>query len=192
MAKVRLPSVARVLRVQGFYPARMPEQYYLDRGHVAHESFELHDKGTLVDESVDERIQPFLDAHKKAKADLNVKPLDPPINETYIEAWQLGFSGRLDTGLWIVGKRYAVDFKTGDGSGDAATVIQIAAYRTLLAYHLKLPIESVHGAALYYRTDGTYTFHPYSVDEISEGWHEFAAALRTYRWRMAQNRLEVA
>ena len=189
MAKPRLPSVTRILRAQGFYPGRMPPDYYLQRGQAAHSSFELHDRGTLDHETVDERIQPFLAAHILARQELSLKPLDPPVNELFVEAWTLGFSGKLDTALWIRGKRTAVDFKTGDGGDDPTTRVQIAAYRTLLAFHLKLPITSVHGAALYYRTDGTYTFCPYTQDEMDAAWHEFAAALKTYRWRQANGRL---
>lgn len=189
MATVRLPAVTRILGAQGFYPQRMPEQFYLDRGSAAHKACELFDAGTLDRATVDEQISPFLVAHEKARIELNLKPLTPAVSELYIEGWPLGYAGKIDTAEWIMGWRTVVDWKCGNGSPDPTTLVQIASYRLLLAFHLQLPADRIRGASLHYHTDGTYRYNPYTQAQLDDGWHQFAAALMNYKWRRDHARL---
>lgn len=187
--KIRPPSVTRVLRAQGFYSRRgLPDQFYLDRGRASHLAFELDDKGVLDESTLDERLLPFLAAHRKARVELELRDLRPPILEEYIISWPLGFAGKVDAVKWVCGWRTTLDWKNG-GTEEAATYVQVSAYRLLVAHHLGLPAENLRGASLNYMDDGTYKFHWYEEDQLDEGWHRFASALDTYQWRATRSRL---
>lgn len=182
--------MTRVLRAQGFHPQRgLPDQFYLDRGRAVHLACELDDKGALDEGTLDERLLPFLAAHRKARTQLDMRHLTPPIAETYVLSWAMGYAGIADAVKWVMGWRTVLDWKVGDGAEDAATYVQVSAYRPLIAEHLVLPIENLRGGSLYYRSDGTYQFNLYDEAQLDEGWHRFAAALDTYQWRMSRRRL---
>ena len=203
--RTRLPTVTQVLRAAGCYPSFMPPQFYLDRGTAGHKAAELTELRVLDEPTVDERIRPFLEAHKRAQLELGLKELTPPFIEKRLKA--LGFCGKPDNAKWLQGWRTVIDWKMGDGKADPATRLQISAYRVLLAEYLNMPLRRFHGGSLHYRTDGRYQWNPYTEAELDDGWHTFSAALDilhddgserlaasrgiVHQWRKMNGRLEV-
>jgi len=60
-------SVTEVIKAAGFMPSYEPKdsQWYMDRGSAIHLAAELHDKGTLAEETVDTLIYGYLESWKK-------------------------------------------------------------------------------------------------------------------------------
>jgi hypothetical protein len=59
----RLLSVTGVMAAAGLYDGVMGDEYALWRGTAVHKAVELHVLGTLDPESIDARIQPYLNAY---------------------------------------------------------------------------------------------------------------------------------
>lgn len=188
-ARVLTPTVTQVMRVQGLLPAPPPFRTVagaLRRGTAVHKACELDDHGVLDEQSVAPQLQPYLTAHRRAKLDLGIE--DHIAIEQRLEHPLLKFRGRPDWIGWVKGRRFVIDWKSGNTTPDPATVIQLAAYAELVRVWLKLT-DVPQIMSLHYRSDGTYRSEFYTSKLQAWGWTQFHCALVNYQWRREHGRL---
>jgi hypothetical protein len=208
---IELPSVTGILKRTGV--SLDFEQLVVDgkltaeeledkraRGQAAHAAAHYYDEGTLKAGTVDERVQPYLEAWIAFRTETG---FTPALFETPL--WHPGFlfAGTLDragTFTHFDGARprdlHTVDIKLGDPD-DAAAQWQTAAYANLLAINLspRSPWYSPLIAALptysvQLLPTGRYKLSRYDNTLVSYG--EFVGFLTTFRRQHARRQKAVA
>lgn len=147
------------------------------RGTAVHKATELHDLGTLDEDSVDDNVRPYLDAWKEFRNDTGFIPM---YIEHRVYSENYGYCGTIDRhGLMtkLSGSPGAViDIKTPVQLGPVVG-LQLAAYQEALRCHgifrdLRFVVQL--------RGDGQYRLVPY-IDKRDFG--VFIALITLKRWR---------
>lgn len=179
---VRKPNVTEILQEAGLtklWGSADQQAYARDLGIAVHKACELHDRGTLLQSSVDPVVRPYLDAYLMF---LEVNRPEILAIEERVYHRELGYCGTLDRAMVLPSARGGrqsaiVDFKSGvlrRASGP-----QTAAY--LHAYTPK-HWANWNRYALHLKGDATYELVPYRSEN---DWRVFVAALTVHRWRQA-------
>ncbi len=140
-------------------------------GQDVHYACQLLDEDDLDEDSVEERIEPYVQAYRRFKADTGAQVL---LNEHQVAEPTLRYAGTLDRVLLISGQRWLVDLKTCI-STPLAVGPQTAAYLRAL----RDPAVT-HRGALRLRPDGTYR-----LDSLTgaDDWSTFLACLTLHRFK---------
>lgn len=138
-------------------------------GNAVHRATELDDKGTLVEESVDPIVAPYLEGWRKFKA--HFMPEMESIEEIVYNP--LGFCGTPDRVARIKQNRTLLDIKSGSVVSPTWG-LQTAAYRNSI---IPFPADR---AVVHLMGDGTYRYIPQTD---STDWPTFLAALSLFNWR---------
>ena len=166
-----VPSVTQILSDVGIFDAsKYPDlEYYRDRGRAIHRATELWEQDTLDEDSLDDRIRPYLEAFKKFKRDegfvtigAEIRAYDP----NYL------FAGTMDRLGELRGDAAIVDIKTSQVEPWVA--IQLAGYELLA------PVNCVKRYGLALRNDETYKLVPFR-DRTDR--KVFLAALTVAKWK---------
>lgn len=177
----RVPSVSEILRpLTETYLAAIPEavlNWKRDLGIAVHKACELLDLGTLDEESLDERIVPYLEGYKAFRVDF--QPQWNAIEQIVFDdvrryAGTMDRAGELTTGPAIV------DIKT-------SLQVQPSAAVQLWAYAMAHDeIEQPDLLVLQLLKDGTYKLVPFTqYDEYDATWN---ALLTLYGWKKRNER----
>lgn len=168
------PRVTTILKSCGFIDySNVPErniEFGMDRGRKAHKALEMWDLGVLNEDSLDERLAPYLKAYKQFRQDTQFLPemIEQPL---FSEAY--GYAGTPDRVGDINGHVTVVDIKSG--SPEPWHGLQLEAYRHLLG-------QCADRVAVYLRPTGKYRLEYYK--DLND-WPIFSAALSCYNWKMA-------
>lgn len=119
----RYPSVTEILQAEGFIDTTWFDKWSRMRGLYVHKAIELYNKGELLEEDLDERLAPYLDAWRRFKENSEIKII---ASEQIVSnvLWQ--YAGTLDIFCKINGYESIIDLKSG--VVDAATALQLAGY----------------------------------------------------------------
>lgn len=167
---VKLPGVNHILEATGFkdlYVESLRSQaWYCDRGRFVHKACELHDRGTLDEQSLDPVIAPYLVGWKKFHAEVKPETImvkndgqDVPCIELRMCSRTHRYCGTTDRIYGIYVPRFkrvvptVVDIKTGAKRKE--TALQTAGYKVLADENYKLGIR--HRIAVNLSNDGTYS-----------------------------------
>jgi hypothetical protein len=145
------------------------------RGTAVHLACELDDKGDLVEESVHEKIRPYLEAYRKFR---NVTGFQPHVIERQVHHDGQMYAGTLDRVGMMKEDRVLIDIKTSE-SASPSWGLQTAAY--MEAYELETMEGIDRRYALQLKRDGSYSLVPHT-DQMD--WPVFLSALNLYKWRM--------
>lgn len=165
-----IPSVTYLMQEVGLIDvSKFPDiEYYRERGKAIHKATELWDKGTLDEESVDERVAPYLDAYKRFLGETGFKSDKTEFAGFNESLW---FAGMLDKIGDLCGSKAILDIKSNAVA--PWTGIQLAGYNLIHGGgHLRF------GLAL--KNDGTYRlkrFSDYSDHRV------FESAAIIYNWK---------
>jgi len=131
---VHIPNVTTVLEDVGIVDFSMVPKDTLEeaqaRGTAVHHATHLHDLGTLNEETLGDKIKPYLEGWKKFKKETGVIFLE---RELVVFSEKYRFAGTLDAVALLFGKTGILDIKSGADSGAA---VQTAAYE--IAHNEKL------------------------------------------------------
>jgi len=131
---------------------RRVDPWYLERGRMIHLATALFDHDELDEDSIDERIKPYLDAYVKFRRETGFEPKEielPLYHPKYFYAGTIDKIGKLN------GSQDLIDLKTGGKAKDDE--LQLAAYWELCrANYIK--IRRVFD--LYLHENGTYNLIP--------------------------------
>lgn len=145
-------------------------------GTAVHRACELDEDGLLDEETLDERIEPYLRAFKKFKAEKRPKLL---ANEKRLFHLTLGYAGTLDRLYEIDGWPWIIDLKTAVAHNPWVGV-QLAGYVGLVEASELKPEKAIVRGGLNLRPDGTYRLHP-CTDPTD--WPTFVSLLTLHNWR---------
>ncbi len=153
-------SVSNILRAAGVSPSfdGIPPailETARQRGEAVHRAIELMEQGDLDESSLDERIMPYVMAHKAFVRDSGYRVV---ATEEMVTHPTLGYRGRLDSRGWLHRVRTVLDQKA-TATIHPAVGVQSAAYA--------LALEEPHRAlaAVHLRRDGTYRLLHYDYEE---------------------------
>jgi len=165
-----IPSVTTLLQEVGLIDiSKFPDiEFYRERGKAVHSATEFWDKGTLDEDSVEERIVPYLDAYKRFRQETGFVP-DATELPGYSES--LWCAGTLDKIGMFNGVGAIIDLKSNSVAPWAA--IQLAGYNL------------IHGGGhnrfgLALKNNGTYKLHKFT-DYADHRIFEGAAII--YNWK---------
>jgi hypothetical protein len=131
---------------------RRVDPFYLQRGKLVHLATALFDHDELDEDSLDERIRPYLDAYVKFKRETGFEPKEielPLYHPKYLYAGTIDRIGKLN------GSQDLIDLKTGGKAKDDE--LQLAAYWELCRVSY-IKIRRVFD--LYLHENGTYNLVP--------------------------------
>jgi hypothetical protein len=172
-----LPAVTRVIAPLIDYSMVNEELLALasERGSAVHKATELHDLDDLDECSLDDRLEPYLAAWKRFRAETGFVPeaieqrLHHPLH---------GYAGTIDRVGTLHGRRILLDIKTVSRLS-RATGVQLAAYQHL--WDVRYPQRLICGRyAVQLRPDGTYRLEPYRAPD---DYTTFLALLSVARWK---------
>ena len=173
-----IPSVTQIIKAAGLMGDWCKaDEYAMLRGTYVHKACAAHLRGTLIEESVDDEIMPYLNAFRKFLADTKFKY---DSCEKLVYHGMFRYAGTYDL-FGRSGKRlWLIDIKSGAMPKWAA--IQTMGY--LMAMKLEFPMKIMavttrHGLEL--RPDGTYSFTSFD-DDVRDA-RVFGAALNIANWK---------
>jgi len=186
--RIPLPSVTQVLNAEkivdySMVPAFMLE-YKAEIGTEAHRAAELWDRGDLDQNSVDERVLPYLEAWwtfrdaSGFEIEQNEQRLWHPEPIRYHP--HLAYAGTVDRIGLLNGKRVVLEIKT-TASLLPGTAIQCAAYLEAFNYDRPREEQATGRVAVWLRNDGTYQLKTF--EDQRADFHVFTSALVTYEWK---------
>ena len=180
-----LPSVTQVLREAGLIDEQWYNDFSRDRGSVVHLATEFLDDDQLDEDSVDERIKPYLDAYRQFKIDSGFEPLPivdqvtgcEVISEAHRFQPKYGYAGTIDRiGMLKSGRKAVIDIKTG--AAHATHRLQLAAYQALL----DKPGEYAR-LVVGLKKDGKYSVTEFKLTDYPVDFGVFAACLQVINFR---------
>ena len=154
---VRVISVTEALEAAGLVDTKWFTDFGRRRGSAVHKASQYLIEGSLDLNSIDPKIQGYLNAYQAFASDTGFKPL-----ETERRVWSptRRFAGTLDL-LGNLDNRFAIlDTKTGKLM--AVTGIQLTGYADAYQEETQLIVSKLIGLKL--NIDGTYKMRQYIVD----------------------------
>lgn len=149
-------------------------EYARQRGTAVHRACELHDRGTLDEQSLDPVIVPYLNAYKSF---LQQTGFRPELIEEQFEHPALVYRGTLDRAGKLGFRRTLVDIKVV-AAIQVASRVQLSAYAELCNRHRILIDER---RILQLKPNGSYTLtDPYAC---GDDFRVFVALLTIKNWR---------
>lgn len=140
-------------------------------GQDVHYACQLLDEDDLDEDSIEESIEPYVQAYRQFKVDTGAAVLE---NERKVAEPMLMYAGTLDRVMQINGTKWLVDLKT-------CISVPLAVGPQTAAYMRALGDNSVtHRAALRLRPDGTYRLDP--LTGVND-WSVFMACLTLHRFK---------
>lgn len=167
---VVVPSVTQVLTGAGLVDSRYFNNDATNRGSAVALITELHDKGTLAEQSVPPGLRGYLEAWKSFLAD---SKCEITAIEEIVANGDCSYGGTLDRRANWGGVPYVLDIKTGAKAPWHS--VQTAAY----AYCFNPPVCG--RACVYLRKEGKYSAVVHGA--LEGDWDVFRAALIVARWR---------
>lgn len=178
-----MPGVSEILRPLVDFSRIPPDvlEFARDRGTAVHKATELHDLGTLAEDSIDEHVRPYLDAWKGFCHDTGFVPT---LIEHRVHHPGFGYCGTIDR----VGSLHKlpgtpsviIDIKTPVQLG-AVVAIQLAAYQEALRFD---PVAASLRFAVQLRSDGQYRMTAF-IDKAD--FSVFVALLTIRQWELKHN-----
>lgn len=163
-----IPSVTQV--IDAVYP---PNHHYTEssrqRGRAVHRGVELFEKGILDWSSVHESILGYMEAYKKAKKQMSIKP-NPDELERIVYHPNYRFAGRID----VIDRPNARIIDIKSGAHVPEVVLQQAGYKLALEDD-----EITDRLVLYLQADGNYKI---TVCRNPEDIRAFINVLGCYNW----------
>jgi len=120
---INYPAVTKVLEGMGFVDSTWFDEYSRTRGSYVHKAVELYNKGELLEEDLDERLAPYLDAWRRFKQNSNIIILN---SELQVHSDIYRYAGTLDIECTINDNQAIIDLKSGIVA--PVTALQLAAY----------------------------------------------------------------
>ena len=120
---INYPAVTKVLEEMGFVDSTWFDEYSRTRGAYVHKAVELYNKGELLEEDLDERLAPYLDAWRRFKKNSDIVILN---SELQVHSDIYRYAGTLDIECTINGRQAIIDLKSGIVA--PVTALQLAAY----------------------------------------------------------------
>ena len=120
---INYPSVTTILQEMGFVDSTWFDEYSRTRGTYVHKAVELYNKGELLEDDLDERLAPYLDAWRRFKQNSNIIILNSEL-QVYSDIFR--YAGTLDIECTINGHQAIIDLKSGIVA--PVTALQLAAY----------------------------------------------------------------
>lgn len=148
----RLPSVTQILAPLNNFAGIPPEVLAAkaELGTAVHVATELDDANDLIEESVHDRVRPYLEAWRAFKRDSGAQVL---ASEQQVYHPLHRYCGTLDRVLLIDGAKHLADIKTS-AALPASVGPQTAAYQLALE-----DASVIRRSAIQLRDDGTYRVH---------------------------------
>ena len=160
-----IPSVSKIVNeVVGLH--YIADEWYLQRGNAIHKALALYIKGKLNENSIDERIQAYVENGKKAIKDLH---LIPTLIETPLYHKTLNFAGTPD----LLSDTILIDWKTNHSDNSE---IQLGGYILLLEDN-KMNVKKAYEISL---EGQTYSLVEYKVSRCKS---LFISVLNIYNWK---------
>jgi hypothetical protein len=164
---VEVVSVTQALVESSMVDTKWFTEWARHRGSTVHRAVELLIKGTLKLNSIDPRIQGYLDAYERFRDDTGFECFE---TERRVWAPTKGFAGTLDQlGAFRGATTAIVDVKTGALGWQVG--IQLSGYSD--GYHLETGNNVDRLVGLRLKVDGTYTMKRYVPEHL-----DWRAALR--------------
>jgi len=120
---INYPSVTTILQEMGFVDSTWFDEYSRTRGTYVHKAVELYNKGELLEDDLDERLAPYLDAWRRFKQNSDIVILN---SELQVHSDIFRYAGTLDIECTMNGKEAIIDLKSGIVA--PVTALQLAAY----------------------------------------------------------------
>jgi hypothetical protein len=174
-----VPSVTQVLAPIVDYsavPAFMLN-YAADRGTQAHYACELYDADELDEESLDERLVPYVEAWKAFRAESGFT-IEHSEQRLYHPRYR--YAGTCDRVGILNGRRTVLEIKT-TATLLPATAVQCAAYQAAFNETAPAAMRAKGCVAVHLRPDGSYRLERY--EDTREHFAAFVALLTLKNWR---------
>lgn len=180
-----LPSVTGILRAAGLVDEQWFTDESRDRGSAVHLAIQYLDEDALDEESLDERVKPYVNAYRKFKTDTGFEPLPiiDQVNDAEVIAEarrfqpKYGYAGTIDRiGIFRNGRKVILEIKTG--AAHPTHRLQLAAYQAML----DKPGEYIR-LVLRLEKDGTYIVNEFSLTEYPQDFQVFASCLQVVRFK---------
>lgn len=171
---VNIPSATTILAAAGLPDLSMIPaatlQWKAELGTMVHFATELDDLSELDEDSLDERIVPYLEAYRRFKSESGFEIIDM---EKMVYDPVLKYAGKLDRFGILNGKRTLLDIKTGmfdPLSVGPQTAAYSGAYTELKCNRYALQLKD----------DSTYKLH--RLNDPND-FNIFLSALNIYKWK---------
>jgi hypothetical protein len=169
-----IPSVTTILAAAGLpdlsgIPA-VTLQWKAELGTMVHLATELDDLGELDEDSIDDRITPYLEAYRRFKSKSGFEIIDI---EKMVFDPALKYAGKLDRFGILNGKRTLLDIKTG-------VFDPLSVGPQTAAYDRANNDLKCNRYALQLKDDGIYKLHRLNNQN---DFNIFLSALNLYRWK---------
>jgi len=176
---VPVPSVTQILKAAALINDEWFTEYARQRGKAVHFATQLDDEGDLDESSIAPEILPYVEAHRKFKADTGFVP---EMIESRICLPQLGYAGMLDLYGKIGRQKTIIDYKTGEIYPWVR--LQLAAYTQGLTNP-----AAIQRMAVRLKNDGTYRIVSYPITDFARDLADFLACVRVYQLRQEAGEL---
>lgn len=163
-------SVTQIIKGAGLYgeAGNFYNAASAEKGKFIHEACELYDKGDLEEQSLDEKLVPYLDAWKAFRKQM---PVEFAVIEQPFFSLEHGFAGTIDR-AWFENKKGVVaDIKTGAVPDWVS--IQLAGYAILF--------PSLTAMAIQLKDNGKFSLQPFGLMEMARARCRFMEALDKVR-----------
>lgn len=165
---VRVISVTQALTACHLIDNEWFTDYARQRGKAVHLGTQLDDEGDLDEASLAPEILPYVEAHRRFKADTGFVP---EMIESRICLPRLGYAGTLDRYGTIGKQKTIVDYKTGEIYPWVR--LQLAGYANGLTYP-----AAIQRLAVRLKNDGTYRVVSYPILDFARDLADFLACVR--------------
>lgn len=177
-----VPSVTQILESVGITDFASLGRFGVDleeakeRGTIVHQLTEMHDRGTLDDDSVDPELVGYLDGWKAFLSSVSWKALRDGIEKVvYREDWR--YAGTVDRIGVLNGRPAILDIKTG--TKHPATGVQLAGYE-----FANTQLIALERYGVYLTNEGAFSLVKYdSPSDLMV----FLKALSIHQWKVQHN-----
>jgi len=173
-----VPGISAVLRSAGLLEAMPEATAAMRRGTYAHLATELDDKGDLVEDELDPKLVPYLEAWRKCRTECSFRIL---AIEELVGNKHLRYATKVDRRVMWSGKETILNLKTGSAWPHYG--IQMAG--ECQAYNR----TTLRRVAVYLGKDGRYRLEEHKDRNDFE---IFRAAVKIYWWRDSKCPMEKA
>ena len=171
---INYPSVTTILQEMGFVDSTWFDEYSRTRGTYVHKAVELYNKGELLEDDLDERLAPYLDAWRRFKQNSDIIILN---SELQVHSDIYHYAGKLDMECTINGHQAIIDLKSGIVA--PVTALQLAAY--VMARYANYYSVKRYGLSL---KDGRATIVPFENFSDFGIWQ---AIMAVYNYKLNNN-----